>query len=309
MTNRAIETGVGMIEVLRPGPLTTVQDFGRPGLAALGVGASGAADRRSASLANRLVGNPDNAACLEATLGGLALRFRHRARVVVTGAPCPITRGGRGEAMNAPFTIEPGEEFVLKAPSAGLRTYVAVRGGIGVEPTLDSRSRDLLSGLGPPALAPGDLLPIGGAICGSLPSISVAPVADPPRFDLRVRILSGPRDDWFTPDALRTLTRGRYVVSSESNRVGLRLDGPPLAWARDEELPSEGMVPGAIQVPPAGLPVLFLADHPVTGGYPVIAVVVTDDLPLAAQARPGQAITFHIARPKTRSEIRGAAYG
>ncbi|HVV09938.1 biotin-dependent carboxyltransferase family protein [Amycolatopsis sp.] len=284
------------IEVLRPGPLTTVQDMGRPGLAALGVGASGAADRRSASLANRLVGNPDGAACLESTFGGLALRFRHRTHVAITGAPCPITRNGRGEAMNAPFTVGPGEDVVLGPPSSGLRTYVAVRGGIGVEPTLESRATDLLSGLGPPALSAGDVLPVGGAITGPLPAVSVAPVADPPRTGLSVRVLPGPRDDWFTPGALQVLGNSRYTVTSESNRVGVRLDGPKLTWDRQEELPSEGMVIGAIQVPPSGLPVLFLADHPVTGGYPVIAVVVSEDLPVVAQACPGQAMTFRVVQ-------------
>jgi biotin-dependent carboxylase-like uncharacterized protein len=285
---------VNRIEVVRPGLLTTVQDLGRPGLAALGVSPSGAADRRSASLANRLVGNPDDAACLEITFGGLALRFGHRTRVAVTGAPCPMTRNGRGEAMNAPFTITPGEELALGAPSTGLRTYLSVRGGIGVPPTLGSRATDLLSGLGPPVLSAGDLLPVGGATCGPLPTITVAPVADPSGAELSVRVLAGPRADWFTPDALRTLAGSRYTVLSDSNRVGVRLDGPPLARACHDELPSEGMVVGAIQVPPSGLPVLFLADHPVTGGYPVIGVVVTDDLPVIAQARPGQTISFRV---------------
>jgi biotin-dependent carboxylase-like uncharacterized protein len=283
-----------VIEVLRPGPLTTVQDLGRPGLAALGVGTSGAADRRSAALANRLVGNPEGAACLESTFGGLALRFGHRARVAVTGAPCPITRDGRGEAMNAPFTVGPGTEVGLGSPSSGLRTYVAVRGGIGVPATLGSRATDVLSGLGPAALSSGDLLPFGGEVCGPLPALDVAPVADPPRIALSVRVLPGPREDWFIPDALRTLGSARYTVTAQSNRVGLRLDGPALSRARQEELPSEGMVAGALQVPPSGLPVLFLADHPVTGGYPVIAVVVSEDLPVVAQACPGQIISFRI---------------
>jgi allophanate hydrolase subunit 2 len=143
-------------------------------------------------------------------------------------------------------------------------------------------------------LSAGDLLPVGGATCGPLPTITVAPVADPSGAELSVRVLAGPRADWFTPDALRTLAGSRYTVLSDSNRVGVRLDGPPLARACHDELPSEGMVVGAIQVPPSGLPVLFLADHPVTGGYPVIGVVVTDDLPVIAQARPGQTISFRV---------------
>ncbi|NKQ54823.1 biotin-dependent carboxyltransferase family protein [Amycolatopsis sp. K13G38] len=280
-----------MIEVLRPGPLTTIQDLGRPGLAALGVGPSGAADRRSAALANRLVGNLDTAACLETTYGGLSVRFAARARVAVTGAPCPITRGTRGEAMNAPFTVVAGETVTLGPPSAGVRSYLAVRGGIGVEPILGSRSTDVLSGVGPTAPAAGTRLPIGTDL-GSWSTVDVAPVAGPPRGELELRILPGPRDDWFAPEALTRLVSERYTVSAESNRVGARLDGPALTWAREEELPSEGTVVGAIQVPPSGLPVIFLADHPVTGGYPVIGVLVTADVPVAAQAVPGQRIRF-----------------
>ncbi|OXM61476.1 MULTISPECIES: biotin-dependent carboxyltransferase family protein [Amycolatopsis] len=283
-----------MIEVVRPGPLTTVQDLGRPGLAALGVGRSGAADRRSAALANRLVGNLDGAAVLETTFGGLVLRFRQVARVVVTGAPCPIRRGSRGEAMNAPFTVWPGEELTLGAPTSGLRTYLAVRGGIGVDKVLESRSTDLLAGLGPAALSEGDVLPIGTDECGPLPSVEVAPVPDPAGFALTVRVMPGPRDDWFTPEALKTFSTATYEVTSESNRVGVRLTGPALERSREGELLSEGMVPGAIQVPPSGLPLVFLADHPVTGGYPVIGVVLTDDLPVMAQARPGQTVSFRL---------------
>ncbi|TVT61583.1 biotin-dependent carboxyltransferase family protein [Amycolatopsis rhizosphaerae] len=299
-----------MIEVVRPGPLTTVQDLGRPGLAALGVGRSGAADRRSAALANRLVGNFDGAAVLETTFGGLVLRFRQVARVAVTGAPCPIRRNGRGEAMNAPFTVWPGTELALGTPSTGLRTYLAVRGGIGVEKILESRSTDLLAGLGPSPLREGDVLPVGHDMCGPLPAVEVAPVPDPAGFGLIVRVVSGPRDDWFGPEALRILSTATYEVTSESNRVGARLAGPPLPRSRGGELLSEGMVPGAIQVPPSGQPLVFLADHPVTGGYPVIGVVLTDDLPVMAQARPGQSVSFRLVPGSLRrhaANVPGAA--
>jgi len=280
-----------MIEIIRPGPLTTIQDLGRPGMAALGVGPSGAADRRSAALANRLVGNENTAACLETTYGGLSVRFTRLARVAVTGAPCPITRDGRDEAMNAPFTVHSGQTVTLGRPASGLRSYLAVRGGIGVEPVLGSRSTDVLSGVGPPALAAGTRLPIG-ADSASWATVEVAPVAPPPRGELELRVVPGPRDDWFTPETRELLTSARYTVTADSNRVGARLDGPALTWNRHEELPSEGTVTGAIQVPPSGLPVIFLADHPVTGGYPVLGVLVSDDIPVAAQATPGQSIRF-----------------
>jgi biotin-dependent carboxylase-like uncharacterized protein len=172
----------------------------------------------------------------------------------------------------------------------GLRTYLAVRGGVDVPPVLGSRSTDTLSGLGPAPLAPGDRLPVGD-LRGAEPFVDVAPVRAPSSEPV-LRVLPGPRRDWLDPAAWTELTTRPWTVTANSNRVGLRLDGPRLARARDGELPSEGLVPGALQVPPDGAPVLFLADHPVTGGYPVLAVVVTADLPAAAQLRPGDTLTF-----------------
>ncbi|HEY0448401.1 biotin-dependent carboxyltransferase family protein [Actinophytocola sp.] len=290
----------GGVEVVRAGPLGTVQDRGRPGFAALGVGHSGAADARSATLANRLVGNDEGAACLELTMGSATLVFREAARVAVTGAPCDLAREDRGEAMNAPFTVRAGGRLTIGAPAAGLRTYVAVRGGLAVPETLGSRSTDVLSGLGPAPLSPGDVLPIGTDHSGPPPAVDVAPVNPPAIGDLRVRVVPGPRADWCTPEALETLLTARFTVTAESNRVGVRLEGPRLARTRHDELPSEGMVAGAIQVPPSGRPVVFLADHPVTGGYPVLAVVLTKDLPILAQARPGQTISFRAQSPAAR---------
>lgn len=279
------------IEIVHCGPLTTVQDAGRPGYAALGVGRSGAADAAAASLANRLVGNDEGAACLELTFGSTTLAFRRPARVAVTGAPCRLNLAA---AMNAPFTVPAGATLTIGTPSSGLRTYVAVRGGIAVPPVLGSRSTDVLSGLGPAVLAAGDRLPIGTDHNGPPPAVEVAPVNPPATGDLVVHVVPGPRDDWCTPAALRTLLTAGFTVTADSNRVGVRLSGPALARARHEELPSEGVVAGAIQVPPSGQPVVFLADHPVTGGYPVIAVVRTADLPVLAQARPGQRVSFRL---------------
>lgn len=279
-----------MIEVVAPGPLTTVQDLGRPGYAYLGVGESGAADRASLRLANRLVGNEETAAGLEVTFGGLVLEFRVRATVALTGAPCSGTVGARPVFVGGPIEVNAGERLTLRTPSAGLRTYLAVRGGIAVEPVLGSRSTDLLAGLGPAVLAAGDRLPIG-AFTSGVPSVDLAPVAslDGP---FTLRITPGPRVDWFVADALERLCSSPYQVTPDSNRIGLRLAGPKLDRAVAAELPSEGVVLGAVQIPPSGQPVLFLADHPVTGGYPVIAVVVGADVALAAQARPGQTLTF-----------------
>jgi biotin-dependent carboxylase-like uncharacterized protein len=274
------------LTVLAPGPLTTVQDAGRPGQGALGIGRSGACDRAAAALANRLVGNDPDAAVLEVTLGGLALRAGADVLVATTGARCPGS-----PAHNAPHRLAAGVELRLGLPATGLRTYLAVRGGIAVEPVLGSRATDLLSGLGPPALTAGDVLPVGEAD-GPLPGVDLAPVADPPGGEVTVRVLPGPRADWFAEDAAAVLTGTGWTVTGESNRIGLRLDGPPLERVRTGELASEGMVRGALQVPPSGLPVLFLADAPVTGGYPVVGYVDDADVDRCGQLRPGQTVRF-----------------
>ncbi|UUZ58550.1 biotin-dependent carboxyltransferase family protein [Nocardioides sp. B-3] len=279
------------IEVLDAGPLTTVQDFGRPGLAALGVGRSGAADADAMRLANRLVGNAESAATLEVTFGGLRVRAHGGARVALTGAPCPMSVGGREVAPYSVFWMPDGDVLRLGLPSSGLRSYLAVRGGIEVPRVIGSRSTDTLSAVGPAPLSPGDRPDIGHEPPQPL-TVDLAPVRQPEAGDLRLRVVLGPRDDWFTDDARRSLLREPYEVTAESNRIGMRLGGTPLARSRTEELPSEGMVCGALQVPPSGQPTLFLADHPVTGGYPVIAVVIGADIGLAARARPGQQLWF-----------------
>ncbi|WP_138759787.1 biotin-dependent carboxyltransferase family protein [Modestobacter altitudinis] len=277
------------LTVLATGPLTTVQDEGRPGQAALGIGRSGVCDRASAALANRLVGNPPDAAVLEVTFGGLAVRAGSDLLVVTTGARCP------GAPHAAPTLLRAGAELRLGAPAGGLRSYLAVRGGIAVPPVLGSRATDVLAGLGPPVVAPGDVLPVGPPT--SPPAgVDLAPVADPPAGAVTVAVLPGPRADWFGAAGWSGLVGRPWTVSSDSNRVGVRLDGVPLDRVRAGELPSEGMVRGALQVPPAGTPVLFLADHPVTGGYPVIGYVVDADVDRCAQLRPGQTLRLRGSR-------------
>ncbi|MET8719626.1 5-oxoprolinase subunit C family protein [Streptomyces misionensis] len=283
MTDRALV-------VVRPGALTTVQDLGRPGYAHLGVPRSGALDPGAAALVNRLTGNPPDAAVLETTVDGCALRARSTVTVAVGGAPCPVTVGGRPAPWGAPVVVPAGELLEVGAAVAGVRGYVAVRGGIAVEPVLGSRATDLLSGLGPAPLAEGTVLPLGRP-AGPPARVDGAPQPGLPA-ELVLRVTPGPRVDWFTARAVRDLTTRAYRVSPASNRIGLRTEGPALERARDAELPSEGMVLGAVQVPPDGRPVVFLADHPTTGGYPVIAVVRPIDLAAAAQAVPGTPVRF-----------------
>ena len=274
------------VTVLDTGPLTTVQDEGRPGQAALGIGRSGACDRASLRLANRLIGNAPGAAVLEVTFGGLALRADADLVVVTTGARCP-----GAFPHDAPGLLRAGSVLRLGMPAGGLRTYVGIRGGVAVPPVLGSRATDVLSGLGPPVVTAGDVLPVGAPQL-PMPGVDLAPVADPGPGEISVRVLPGPRRDWFADTAWTTLTTQAYTVTSESNRIGLRLDGPPLERTRNDELPSEGMVRGALQIPPSGRPVLFLADHPVTGGYPVVGYVADDDVDRCAQLRPGQPLRF-----------------
>jgi biotin-dependent carboxylase-like uncharacterized protein len=287
MTDRALA-------VVRAGALTTVQDRGRPGYAHLGVPRSGALDGPAAALANRLVGNPTDAAVLETTVNGCAVRPRSAVTAAVTGAPCPVTVDGRPMPWGAPVAVPAGALLDVGAATSGLRAYVAVSGGITVDPVLGSRSTDLLSTLGPPPLTDGAVLPLGTPTEPHA-RVDVAPQPAPPA-ELVLHVTRGPRDDWFTPEALRTFTSRTYRVSPASNRIGLRTEGPALERAVPGELPSEGMVLGAIQVPPDGRPVVFLADHPTTGGYPVIAVVGEGDLSAAAQAVPGTPVRFIAVR-------------
>ncbi|GII79553.1 allophanate hydrolase [Sphaerisporangium rufum] len=286
------------LEVLATGPLATVQDLGRPGRGALGVGRSGAADRGALRLANRLLANPGDAAALEVTLGGLQVRARGELLVALAGAPCPATvtgPDGRSRVIGHQSVerLPDGATLRLGVPRHGLRTYLAVRGGLDVPPVLGSRATDVLAGLGPARPEPGSLLPVGPPP-RRFPVVDQVPAPGPPSGTPVLAVLPGPRDDWFVPDALRLLCSAAYEVTVDSNRVGIRLRGPELVRARDGELPPEGMVPGALQVPPAGQPTLFLADHPITGGYPVIAVVTARDVDLAAQLRPGQRVRFRL---------------
>jgi biotin-dependent carboxylase-like uncharacterized protein len=278
-------------QVLDVGASALVQDSGRPGWAHLGVPRSGALDAPAAGLANRLVGNGPEAACLEVMLGGLVATSDRACWVAVTGAPCAVEVDGRPRGFGAAVRLPAGGELRLGTPAEGVRSYVAVSGGIGVEPVLGSRSTDTLGHLGPPPVVVGNLLPIGREI-GS------PAAADTPRPPTRgpLRVTAGPRADRVDGDVVELLRRTPYAVSPDSDRVGMRLAGEPLPLVARGELPSEGMVLGAVQVPPDGRPVVFLADHPTTGGYPVVAVVDVADLWQCAQLRPGEPVRFVRAR-------------
>lgn len=277
------------IEVLRAGALTTVQDLGRPGWAHLGVPRSGALDPDALRLANRLAGNPESAAGLEITMTGCDLRPTRATTVAVVGAEVDVWVGDRPGDTGRPLSVPAGALLRIGPARRGLRCWLAVAGGIAADPVLGSRATDTLAGLGPAPLRDGDRLPLGVPAGPPAPVDVTVPAAHPTELHLTARL--GPRHDWFDTAALDLLYGSAYAVSPLSNRVGARLTGPPLPRAVAGELPSEGVVLGAVQVPADGQPLIFLADHPTTGGYPVIAVV--DDVTPLAQARPGTTVRFH----------------
>ncbi|MFI5491300.1 biotin-dependent carboxyltransferase family protein [Actinoplanes sp. NPDC051859] len=270
------------LTILRPGPLTVIKDAGRPGHAHQGVAPSGAVDRQAYARANALVGNPPGAAVLECTLGGLQFCLDEPAVLALTGTDAVLLVDGVSIGAGEVARVLAGVTVAVSVPKRGLRSYLAVRGGIDVAPVLGSRSTDLLAGLGPPRPVAGDILPIGASPAGA-----VLPT------DLEVDL--GPRDDWFTAAAVKTFLSATYTVTPAGNAIGLRLDGPALARSRTAELPSEGVVRGAVQVPPDGQPIVFQADHPVTGGYPVLAVLTPAAADRAAQLRPGATVRFTLA--------------
>lgn len=283
-----------MIEVLSPGSLTLVQDRGRPGLARLGVAPAGAMDRAALALGNRLVGNPPDSAGLEVLLGGLVLHFAEATWIAVTGAWGPVTVDD--EEVPAHTAVLAGANAVLRMgpATAGVRYYLAVRGGIAVPPVLGSRSRDTLAGLGPLPLGEGDRLTVGSP-GHPVPAVDLVPVDPPPVGEVTLHVRPGPRVDWFAPAAWDALLRRTWIVSTRSDRTGIRLEGVPLTRRRHDELPSEGMIAGAIQVSPDGSPTILAVDHPITGGYPVIAVLTDESLDALGQLRPGQRIRFTLA--------------
>lgn len=297
------------LRIVSPGLQSLIQDLGRDGHSGLGVSAAGALDRASLRRANRLVGNAPAAAAIETVAGGLKVQAVGDQVLAVAGAPSELSIASapddagdtwqRTVPVATPFALLDGETLSLGAPRSGFRSYLAVRGGVDAPPVLGSRSTDTMSGIGPAPLAAGQRLAAGGeAESGVVGAPELQP--DYPGTGVTVLdVVPGPRADWFDQAALDSFTAQDWSVLPQSNRVGMRLDGTPLQRSRQGELPSEGTVAGALQVPPEGLPVLFLADHPITGGYPVIAVVVDSQLDLAAQVPIGGKIRFRWAESAT----------
>lgn len=264
------------LQILALGWSTTVQDAGRPGHAAIGVPPSGALDPQRRALVNRLVGNAEDAAVLE-TAGGLRLRASLGCTIATSAE-----LGVRALRAGAELSVDPGPDQ--------LWAYLAVRGGFKFEPVLGSVSHDTLSGLGPPPLRADQVLVAGPDPATEL-VVDVAPVASSAG---PIVVWPGPRAEMFGVDGLRHFAGTPWRVSSEVSRIGVRLDGPKLHPTGADDLPSEGLITGSVQVPPDGRPIVMLADHPTTGGYPVIAVIDPDCVAAVAQTRPGSTLRLHL---------------
>ncbi len=295
------------LTVLRPGLLTTVQDLGRWGHQAAGVPVAGAMDTYSLRLANGLVGNPESAAALEITLLGPTLRAEAPLVVAVAGAVFDLQVDDRPVPHGAPVALAAGSVLRFLERRAGARAYLAVAGGLETPVVLGSRATHVVSrmgGLDGRALLVGDVLPVatGATRPAGRATRSPLPLAEAPG-PRRLRVLLGPQDDWFTMSSVDALLGGTFSVSSRSDRMGFRLDGPMLTTKRPGELVSEPVAFGALQVPSGGAPILLMADRQTAGGYPKIATVITADLPLAGQLAPGEAVRFAAC---TRAEARSA---
>ncbi|MDE1963438.1 MAG: biotin-dependent carboxyltransferase family protein [Xanthomonadaceae bacterium] len=290
-----------IVQVLRPGLLTTLQDAGRPGHAALGIGRSGTADRPAWQLANALVGNCGDEAALEITLQGPTLRFGRAARIALTGAPIDARVD---DAPLPPWTavdLPSGTVLRLRGMRQGCRSYLAVRGGFAVPAVLGSRSEDLHARLGPlggRALVAGDALPLDptrGIEAAERLRIRRWGIDPQPWFDFAMGplgLLPGSHAERLDAASRQRLHRQPFRLASSSNRTGARLEGEALALAAPLELVSEAVLPGTVQLPPSGQPIALLAEAPVTGGYPRIGQVAAADLPTLAQRRPGDAVQF-----------------
>jgi antagonist of KipI len=306
------------VAVLKPGMLTTVQDLGRWGRQADGVPVAGPMDLLSHRLANRLCGNDESCATLEATLIGPELQFDEEAVVAIAGAEFALSIEGAPAKMWGPIEVKAGARLALGTRTRGARAYVGVGGGFDAEPVFGSRATSLVARMGPfggRALAAGDRLPLAKKRPIRIAELAAArqraerivaqadrPIALP-EGGARLRIMWGPQQHLFTQAARDTLISGRYVITPQSNRMGYRLEGPPLAHAGSADILSDATPHGTLQVPGSGLPILLMADRQTAGGYPKIATVITADLSAAGQLAPGDWVEFV---PCDRAEARAA---
>jgi antagonist of KipI len=283
------------LRVIKPGMLTTIQDAGRWGFQSRGVPVAGPMDPVSFRLANALVGNTRNAAALEVTLLGPELEFEDERVLAITGAEFDVSLDGKAIALNAPFVVSSGSHLRFGMRHRGARAYVAIAGGIATAPILGSRATHVVSALGGVDGRPvraGDELPLGETTHAQATAHATPPIVTLPDRHARIRVMPGPQADYFAADALDVLQSAPYVIGSNSDRMGFRLDGPRLTHARGADIISDATPLGVLQVPASGQPIVLMADRQTTGGYPKIATVISADIPLAGQLGPGDSISF-----------------
>jgi antagonist of KipI len=282
--------------VIRPGMLTTVQDLGRWGHQDAGVPVAGPMDWFSHRLANRIAGNPDGCATLEVTLMGPELEADGAVTCATSGAEFDVLVNGHAVPANDAFDVPAGARLRFAERRAGARAYLAVRGGLGVEPMFGSRATSVISKMGPfggRALKAGDRLPIGDDAVRA--RLTPRPTTEPLALGdsgARVRVILGPHDWMFTAAAVDALFGARFMVTPQSNRMGYRLDGPALTHVERADILSDATPVGSLQVPASGQPILLMADRQTTGGYPKIGTVISADIPIAGQLAPGDWIEF-----------------
>ncbi len=300
---------MSLIEVRAPGLLTTVQDLGREGFGPMGVSPSGAADPVASRIGNRLVGNPEGAAGLEMTLLGGTFVFPERAEIALVGADFSATLEDHSVEMWCSLDVRPGQTLRTGPTRAGARCYLCVRGGIDVKLFLGSASTHLLSGLGGfegRALRKGDVLRIGTA-AGSFRTFRKRKLAAKVVAQLQprkvLRVTAGPQADWFSQEARKIFYTETYRVAEESNRMGLRLEGPAITSAAGGEMLSEGVCLGAVQITSSGLPIILFVEQQTTGGYPKIANVISADLSGLGQLRPRDEVRFELVEMETARNL------
>lgn len=307
-----------MISVVKPGLLSTIQDEGRPGWLAFGMPLAGAMDRDAYALANLLAGNPPGAAAIEMTLLGGSFRFDAPAYVGIAGADMEATLDGARVVPGSAFPVPRGGVLAFSSAASGCRSYLAVRGGIDVPPFLGSRStyaRGAVGGQQGRPLAAGDHLPVGAA--PPAPPARRLSVGHLPRYgrEVTLRVLLGPQDDRFAPEGLAAFLGSPYTVTNRNDRMGYQLDGPAIRHRHGADIVSDALLPGAVQVPGSGMPIVVMADAQTVGGYAKIAAVIGADLSALAQARRGDTVRFRsvglveAVRALRRARARLEAFG
>ena len=299
------------LRILSPGFQTTVQDLGRPGFAHQGISASGAADPISLRLGNLLVGNPENAAALEMTLVGGVFQFDSPAVIAIAGADFEAECNGVRAPMHTGLYMKVGDVLAFRGTRTGARCYLCIAGGFQVPPLLGSRSTHLTTGLGGHggrALKKGDVIEFGFIPDSAIPLRRIPEQVLQCLHRTTLRVTSGPQAEWFGENPLETLTHNPYNVTESCSRMGIRLQGIPLRSLLQREMITQGASLGAIQIPPEGLPIILFVEHQTTGGYPIIANVITADLHAVGQLRPRDRVRFELVSFQQAVELASQLY-